>query len=208
MIRGITWKTIAKGLTSLLAVILVFGYIGDMRTGSEAFRQLAEPSSNYPDWLPSGALWVYIYVTTPINNLVNTAKTVTPANNLLFPNATSLLFPSILRNVVYGQTGAVDAASGDLVVDAFTVSTAYVGPLRDYGMFGVACFSILMGAISVHYWRDRSLRGSLTYAVLGQCLVLSVFFNHLFYLPVITQIPWLYLFLCGNKAAPRGALLG
>jgi len=195
MIRGITWKTLAKASASLLALIFVFGYIGDARTGSETFRQLAEPAPNYPDWLPSGVLWVYIYVGTPINNLVNTVQTTAPLNSPLFPNATSLLFPSVLRDVIYNPSTISDAVSGDLVSDAFNVSTAYVGPFQDFGMPGVVCFSIILGWLSAHFWRDRSLRGSLVYAVLGQCLAISVFFNHLFYLPVITQVVWLYLFL-------------
>lgn len=195
MVRGITWKTLARASVSLFALILVFGYIGDARTGGEAFRELAEPSPNYPEWLPSGVLWVYIYAGTPINNLVNTVQTTAPLHNALFPNAASLLFPSVLRDVIYDPATISDAVSGDLVTDAFNVSTAYVGPFQDFGMAGITFFSVILAWLSAHFWRDRSLRGSLIYAVLGQCLAVSVFFNHLFYLPVITQVIWLYMFL-------------
>jgi oligosaccharide repeat unit polymerase len=203
MTRGITWKTLAKASVSFVALILVFGYIGDFRTGGETFRQLAEPSPNYPEWLPSGALWVYIYVGTPINNLVNTVQSTAPLNSPLFPNATSLLFPSVIRDVIYNPATISDALSGDLVSDAFNVSTAYVGAFQDFGMAGVAGFSVVLGWLSAHFWRDRSLRGSLIYAVMGQCLVVSIFFNHLFYLPVITQVIWLYMFLPKNTNTLR-----
>jgi oligosaccharide repeat unit polymerase len=203
MIRGITWKTVAKALASLIVLILVFGYIGDVRTGSQTFLELAQPAPNFPEWLPSGALWVYIYACTPINNLVNTVQTTAPLDNALFPNATSLLFPSVVREAIYSPETISDALSGDLVAEAFNVSTAYVGPFQDYGMMGITLFSIVMGTLSAHYWRDLSLRGSLIYAVLAQCLAISIFFNHLFYLPVITQVFWLYFFLPNRRNVLR-----
>jgi oligosaccharide repeat unit polymerase len=203
MIRGIAWKTVGKVFVSLLALILVFGYIGDARTGGDTFRELAQPSQDYPEWLPSGVLWVYIYVSTPINNLVNTVQNTTPLDNVLFPNATSLLFPTVVREVLYNPTSLSDAVSGDLVTEAFNVSTAFVGPFQDFGMAGITLFSILLALVSMHYWRNLSLLGSLTYAVLAQCLAISVFFNHLFYLPVITQVLWFYFFLRENRRKAR-----
>lgn len=199
MIRGFTWRSLVKGMVWLIGLILLFGYIGDIRTGAESFREVAEPSQNYPDWLPSGVLWGYIYVATPINNLVNTVQNTHPVYSPLFPYATSLLFPSVVRGMFYDPTTVADLQSGDLVTEALNVSTAYMGAFRDFGMVGIACFSIVLAWVSAHFWRDRSLRGSLVYAVLGQCMVLSIFFNHLFDLPIITQAMWLYVFLPVRK---------
>jgi oligosaccharide repeat unit polymerase len=203
MVRGFTWRTLTKGAVGLIALILVFGYIGDVRTGVEQFRELAQPSPNYPEWLPSGVLWIYIYASTPINNLVNTTRTAHPLNNPFFPNATSLLVPSALRDFIYDPDTISTAGTGELVDEgSWNVSTAFVGAFQDFGMFGIVCLSIAMGLISAYFWRDRSLRGSLAYAVLGQCLAMSIFYNHLFYLPVITQIIWLYVVLRKSRA-PR-----
>jgi oligosaccharide repeat unit polymerase len=196
MVRGITTKTLTKGVVGVIALILVFGYIGDVRTGVEQFRDIAQPSSNYPDWLPSGVLWVYIYVSTPINNLVNTTRNAHPLNSPLFPYATSQLVPSALREAIYPPEIVGSASTGELVDEgSWNVSTAFVGAFQDFGMFGIACYSIFMALVAAHFWRDRSLRGSLIYAVLGQCLAMSIFYNHLFYLPVITQVLWLYILL-------------
>ncbi len=200
MIRGLSKKTVARSVVGLIALILAFGYIGDLRSGgAESFRGVAEPSQNYPEWLPSGALWVYIYVATPINNLVNTVQTTHPVYDPLFPYATSQLLPTVLRKIVYDPTTVSELPSGDLVTEALNVSTAYLGPFRDFGMFGIACFSIIMAYVAAHYWRDRSLRGSLAYAVLAQCVILTIFFNHLFYLPIISQVFWLYFFFPNRK---------
>lgn len=194
MLRGINWRSVLKTVACLGILVLVFGYLGDLRSGAEAFRLLAQPSPEYPEWLPSGVLWAYIYVTTPIGNLMNTALTAVPLHSFLFPNTTSLLFPSVIRELIYSATRASDAVSGELVTDAFNVSTAYVGPVQDFGLLGIVCFSMFVGLIATYCWRKQTFRDTLIYAVVAQCLLLSVFFNHFFYLPVISQIPWLYLF--------------
>jgi len=197
LLRGFSWKKVVKALIALVMLVLIFGYVGDFRSGGDAFRKLAQPTNEYPVWLPSGALWVYIYLTTPVGNVVNTVLFEPPANDPLFPNTTSLLFPSVARKIIYGEGALSEALSGNLVTDAFNVSTAYIGPFQDFGYLGIVCFSVLLAMVSYLVWSQCGLRGVGAYAVIGQCVILSVFFNHLFYLPVITQLPWIYLFLPG-----------
>jgi oligosaccharide repeat unit polymerase len=178
----------------LISFILSFGIIGDFRQGSaDAIRRLAQPTAQYPEWLPSGVLWGYIYITTPINNLIYTMNSVHPENNLLFPNTVSYLFPTVIRTLVYGST--VDqAVSGNLVVTAFNVSTAYVGPFQDFGYIGMALFSIGAAFVCQLFWFRTALRDILIFSVLSQCLAITLFFNHFFALPIITQVVWLYYF--------------
>ena len=202
VLRGVRKRSLFYGVIALVAVILLFGYIGDLRTGADAFRASAMPAADYPDWLPSGVLWIYIYVTTPIGNLVNTVANVTPQYHLLFPNTAALLFPTVVRNLIYGEAALADALSGEIVTDAFNVSTAYVGPYQDYGRIGMACFSILLGLIASYNWRKRAFQYALIYGVLGQCLILTIFFNHLLDLPVISQIGWLFIFFRIAKRKP------
>jgi oligosaccharide repeat unit polymerase len=186
-------RTIFRSVFGGTVVTLVFGFIGDLRTGGEAFRLLAQPTKNYPDWLPSGILWVYIYLVTPLNNLIYTAQGTQPLHSLLFPNTLSSLLPSVLRNMALGPETTV-SASGDLVTAAFNVSTAYVGPFQDYGYAGMILFSSVIGLACMFFWKKTSLRDLLIYTVLAQCLLLTVFFNHFFYLPIISQILWLAIF--------------
>ena len=194
-IKGMRWQTFLKLTIFTVLVILIFGYIGDFRSGASTFRKLALPTKSYPSWLPSGVLWVYIYMTTPLGNLINTARLSTPLHNFLLPNTTSLLFPSILRNIIYGSAAqASQAFSGTLISQAFNVSTAFIGPFQDFGWPGVAGLSIFLGFISEFCWHRRGIRGALVYAVIAQCVILTLFFNHLFYLPVITQVVWIIFF--------------
>jgi oligosaccharide repeat unit polymerase len=192
-LQRVRFKTIFKSVCGFAVVVLVFGFIGDFRTGAEAFRFLAQPTKNYPDWLPSGLLWVYIYLVTPLNNLVNTSQITHPLYNVLFPNTLSSLLPTVLRKMVYGQEIST-LATGDLVTHAFNVSTAYAGPFQDFGYAGMILFSSLIGLVSMYFWKKTSLRDLLIYTVLAQCLLLTVFFNHFFLLPIISQIIWLAIF--------------
>ena len=212
VILFITLKTIRKGtairiILAAIFVILLFGFVGDLRSGAEAFRMLAEPTAQYPDWLPSGVLWFYIYIATPVNNLVYTMHSFHPVDSLLFPNTAATLFPTVLRGLIYGnQVG--QAESGNLVTQAFNVSTAYIGPYQDYGVAGIILFSVMTGLVCQFFWYRVSLRDRLIFAVLTQCLVLTLFFDLFLALPVITQTIWLFYFFMpdlhlGRKIAIR-----
>jgi oligosaccharide repeat unit polymerase len=192
--RPIRKTTFVKIAVGALAFVLAFGFIGDLRQGSsDGFRALAQPSEDYPEWFPSGFLWAYIYISTPINNLMYTMEVVRPVDNFLFPNTASTLFPSMLRYAIYGEELG-EAASGQLVVSAFNVSTAYVGPYQDFGLAGMALLSILSACITLLFWFQNDLRSVLMFSVATQCLMLNLFYNQFFVLPMIMQIVWLFYF--------------
>lgn len=199
LFRGVTKRMVMGLVSAILIVAILFGVIGDIRSGAEVFMMLAQPTDNYPRWLPSGFLWVYTYMTTPLNNLIYTTSSTRGVDNILFPNTVAPLFPTVIRRVLYGDALS-EALSGELVDSSFNVSTAYVGPYQDYGVTGIACFSILMGFLAYVYWRRRNLRDVLIYVVFGQCLLISIFYNYLFSLPVITQVLWLALIFYKSRS--------
>ena len=203
-LRPVKKKTIARLAVGLVGLILLFGAIGDYRTGSsDLIRVWAQPTDEYPDWLPSGVLWAYIYISTPINNLVHTSQVVQPTNNLSFPSTVATVFPSIIRVLIYGdQLG--EAESGELVASTFNVSTAYIGPVQDYGLVGITLFSMVIAAFCQLFWARTSLKGILVYSVLMQCLILTLFFDHFLYLPVIAQVAWIYYFFRCPAHNPYG----
>lgn len=200
-------RTVKTGSVVRLAVfgvvfLLGFGFFGDLRSGAEAFRSLAQPTANFPDWAPSGLLWAYIYITTPINNLLYTMHNIQPLYNPLLPNTAATLFPSVLRTVLYGHDAANQAVSGELVVQALNVSTAYMGPFQDMGRAGIVGFSILSSAFCEVFWHKNGLRNILYFSVFAQTLVLSLFYNLLFSLPILGQLAWFYYFTRVPKAVP------
>src|ERR1700744_2412141 len=97
--RQIRVKRVLGALLGVLCLVYVFGVVGDLRTGAEQFRAFAQPTSAYPDWLPSGFLWFYMYLSTPINNLLYTFHTTQPLYDWRFPNTLSELLPTVLRKM-------------------------------------------------------------------------------------------------------------
>jgi oligosaccharide repeat unit polymerase len=193
-IKGVTIKMVRWLSVVSLVTIVVFGTVGDLRQGDDSyFRDLAMPSANYPDWLPSGVLWAYIYVTTPVGNLVNTSNLSKPSYNIRFPNTIYTMFPTFIRIALYGKDPGL-GMGGDLVYGPFNVSTAYVGPFMDYGYIGITCFSLLIGIISSYFWRKRrQFKYQLLYSVMVQCLALSIFWNFLFDTSFLGQFIWIFL---------------
>jgi oligosaccharide repeat unit polymerase len=203
--RGLPGKLAVRLIAFAMIFVIGFGALGDLRSGAANFLAVAQPTEAYPKWLPSGVLWFYIYLTTPLNNLIYTMASVHPADNLLFPNTVAPLFPTIARNLVYGSS-AETALSGELVDEAFNVSTAYIGPVQDYGAFGMMCFSILISVVAAFYWWRANFRDDLIYIVIGQCLLISVFYDYFFSLPIITQVVWIYLFLSPRRTKKNDVL--
>jgi len=193
-LRPIKMSTVFRFAVAIAGFVLLFGAVGDYRSGSsDLIRKWAQPTDNYPDWLPSGLLWVYIYAATPVNNLIYTIEVSPPLNNPLFPNTSATLFPSVLRGVLYGdQLG--EAESGQLIDATFNVSTAYIGPYQDFGLAGIALFSALTAFACLQFWHRKDLKSVLIYVVLAQCLILGLFWNQFLSLPIITQIFWLQVF--------------
>jgi oligosaccharide repeat unit polymerase len=186
------WRLSINLIISFILFVVFFGIVGDLRTGADNFVQLAQPSDNWIDWLPSGFLWVYIYVTTPLNNLLYNFTTPIINYQFLFPNTLSLLFPSVIRNILYPADST--SITGDLVTQAFNVSSAFVAPYQDMGYYGICLFSLFAGTFTnVVWWRNGIVRIFFR-AIIVQILILSIFFNHFFYLPVVFQFIWVLVF--------------
>lgn len=193
-IRRIRSKTINRIAAGALLVVLLFGWLGDLRSGADRFRELAQPASSYPQWLPSGVLWIYIYATTPLNNLVYSMVSRRPEGNPLLPHTLSLLLPTVARNYVYGNaSAAADEITGDLIEANFNVSTAYLGPAQDFGLPAIFLFSLIAASACQWFWYKPDLRSQLCFAVFAMCLIFSLFYDLFLSLPIIAQLGWFFL---------------
>jgi hypothetical protein len=199
-LKGVRLKTMTRTALSAILFVLMFGYIGDMR-GTGSFRALARPTSSYPDWLPSGALWVYIYAASPLQNLVQTTASTAPAGDLRFPRTLIDLYPTPLRNALFGEDYAKEQASGDLIESSLNVSSAYVGPYRDCGEWGMATYSGILAFLGVVTWirRQRTFRDQVLYVLIAECMILTIFWNFLFYNPFAGQFFWTFYLLRSGR---------
>lgn len=193
-LRPIRTSTLFRLVVISMIALLIFGYIGDFRSGAEAFRAVAQPTDAFPEWAPSGFLWAYIYITTPLNNLMLTMHTRTPSYNPLLPATAATLFPSVARNIIYGEETARKITQGELQSQALTVSTAYIGPFQDMGEYGIVGFSVLAGLLCEVFWHRSGFWNIFVLSVFTQALILSLFYNLLFSLPILGQLAWFYYF--------------
>ena len=90
-------KKVLYGIYALLIggvilAIAVFGYIGDMRMEyvlENVYKRTINEHYQMSPYIPSGILWVYIYLTSPLENaaysIINQSYDFTFFNNLFYP---------------------------------------------------------------------------------------------------------------------------
>lgn len=185
----ISIKVIIKTVIGIFLAIYLFGIAGDFRSGGEAFKQLAQPNGDWAYEIPSGVLWVYMYMSTPIANIQNIFETISPSEG--FQHSLSMLLPSPIRSLIYPSGLDDDNAMKGLITEAFNVSTFLNEFYLDYGTVYVYIALFIIGTFSK--WVYDKVRYELNYfsllyyMILSQILTLSIFYNHFLYLPVVFQ---------------------
>jgi oligosaccharide repeat unit polymerase len=168
-----------------VATLLIFGYLGDARSGREQIIGLADPTFDYPEWLPSAFIWAYIYISTPINN-VNYNIDISPN---YFPLETAGTFiPSFARDDFLSAWGGTQQWA--LVSDTFNVSSLLQSLLTDFGVSGAIAFTLLCGVVFSRLRRrsDTSAAAFFAVIVLLHGIALSFFANLLFHLVFMFEI--------------------
>jgi len=192
----ISAKVVVKTFMGLLFAIYLFGVAGDFRTGGDAFKQLAQPDGDWVDEVPSGFLWVYMYMSTPVANIQNIFETILPSEGL--QHSTSMLLPSPIRALIYPSGLDDNNSVSGLITEAFNVSTFLNEFYLDYGEVYVYIALFLIGLATKWIYNkvkyDLSYSSLLNYVILSQILLLSIFYNHFLYLPVVFQFVVVWFF--------------
>ena len=186
-------------LFAILAIIgiVTFGVVGDIRTGREAFISLAHPNFEYPDWLPSGFMWVYIYITTPLLNLTNAIYTTsTHTYDLQF--ACSML-PGVIRESIGCSNAGIGFDNDYQISGAFNIATGYISLFTSWGVAGIVIFSTLHGSAALAFFSrvKPTIKNILSYSVFMQTTMLLIFSNGFFNLNIVTQ--FLILAFCFRR---------
>lgn len=168
-----------------LIVLLVFGYIGDLRSGREHIIALSNPTFEYPDWLPSAFIWTYIYICTPLNN-VNFNIDIVP--NYLPLETVASFIPTLARESFLSGLGASD--QWNLFNESFNVNSLLQSLLTDFGILGSLIFTFLCGLALTRLLRRAKNNAAdfFTIIVILHGIALSFFANLLFHLVFIFQI--------------------
>ncbi len=170
------------GLLSIVGVI-AFGFVGNIRTGYEGFLSVAGISMGISPFFV-GFYWVYMYLTMSLANINNAVVLGVNHFGGLFPAVRNFL-PTVVSKVLFADSAVV--IPNYLVTKAFNVSGYFIDFYVGLGTLGViiiaAIYGILGGIIYRALQKRRTERNILLYAVYLQIIILSFFFNHLFYLP-------------------------
>lgn len=188
MCNSIRISSILKVVFSGFLVVCLFGLVGDLRSGADSFLNLAQPSSDYPTWLPSGVLWVYIYMASPLNN-VNFNLHKYPDFNFDPSPLISPLFPSFIREKIFTLSNNLNF---QLVNDNLNVSTMFPSYLTAFGYYGSLIFYFILGLlICFVYFKFRSKNVNVKWlfilTVIFHNLIFSVFVDFFFNLVFLFQ---------------------
>lgn len=184
-------KVIIKFSLYGILTLVIFGIIGDIRTGREIFLSLSHFTVDYPEWLPTGFGWIYIYITTPIANLVS-AIDMTTYFSYDF-SFTKGLLPSFIRVVFFD----VDDNAFDnewQISGAFNIATGFIGIYKSFGYIGIFLFNFILGFIyKILIIKTNNLVFFLITVIFTNITLLLLFSNNFFNLNTISQIIFVYL---------------
>ena len=202
--KPLTGIQITKIFVGFICLVIVFGYIGDLRNGEGLIRAIGRPTDRFPDWLPTGFLWAYIYLATPLNNLFNTIELNPWTDHFTLAATTSQLFPTFIRGLIFPETLVTQ---GNLVDENLNISTSFAPPFLDMGLIGIVLYGLLFGSAAGVFWFFRRQRYFLlAYAFVAQALALSIFFSFLLALPFLFQLVW-FRYLLGRAPPAMPAVV-
>ena len=175
-LRRLNKRVVVLALLMVFTVV-VFSSIGNLRTSSEVFQQQAALQPEY-EWIPTWALWFYMYLTTPLSNFaqITTMNFVHTSGISTF----SALTPTVVRTAIWGGEGS--RIMQELVgSQTFNVATYALPPYLDWGWIGVIGFTgclLALGGYSYRtFLRRHSIYDLFRLSVLLQVIVLTVFAN-------------------------------
>lgn len=163
--------------------ILAFGLMGDIRNegGADGVLDLVDDESVFKV-LPSGFLWFYLYLVTPV---INVGYAISEGIEPLFYPFFSIqsLLPTVLRDFVF-EPNVYPIA---LKTEAFNATSFYGPLLADFGVIWTAIIILMLQTV-VAYLHVRAVRGSifhlLIFPAFYMSVVLSVFY--MFFLSLVT----------------------
>jgi oligosaccharide repeat unit polymerase len=187
----------------MLVFIVFFGIVGDLRGSGGSIDQYGGMGNafNFPGG--SGFRWVYLYLTTPIENLHYTVVHFPSEGNILPEHTFGGLLPSFISNMInpVGDLGRFDTKAIErywLESAIFNISTGFNSPYLDYGWIGMILLAAMQGFLSIWaFLRSRSLIGLCVTAGLISASMLSVFSNNYGNLNFAGQFP-VFLFMTFN----------
>lgn len=180
-------------ILAFIAFLQFFGYIGDMRMEyvlEHVYHRTINEHYGMSEAIPSGFLWGYIYLTSPLENaafsLMNQSVHLTYFNNLLYPFIK--FFANILGSGESYKMWLKEKASYVPYLDdkiGLNVSSFIPEAMQDFGYIGVIVYVsifLFLAYVSIKMIKSRrltSIGSTIIYANILNMLLWSVFGNSL-----------------------------
>ncbi len=178
---GLSILKIGKILLTSTITIIFFGLLGDIRgTENPFFYLINEQYREIFDSIPTGFLWIYIYITSPLSNYAFNADSIDPTWSFTYSIVN--LFPSFLR-----PTNLDSADAFEFVDKSLNVSTIFASSHSDFGYYGDLTL-ILILIIWAYFWYiklKQSVFYILPYSIVCCVMIFSVFYNLFFLYPYL-----------------------
>lgn len=158
----------------VLLFIYLFGLFGEFRSAGagDSIYDVFQISDDYPVWLPKSFIWVYMYLTSSINNLENSLSSYSDLNFEPYLAMFGLL-PTVIRIYFEPPEGIA------LVNEAFNVSSFMPNYLAAFGIYGSLIFYFFASMIAIWiYYRyviSYDLRLGFTLVIILHSVALSIF---------------------------------
>ena len=185
LVKGVSIRDSLMVSLILFIIILFFGYIGDMRSSRDGMIALAQPTFEYPEHLPSGFMWVYLYMTSPTNNLIYNIDT-TPYNAPF--SILSGFIPSFTRSQAADALGFPNTP-WEMVNATLNVATMHRKVISDFGtIYGnIFYYFVSFGLGFILLKSSHDPRFGLALVVVLHGIFLSFFADFLFHLVFTSQ---------------------
>ncbi|MDB5210517.1 MAG: hypothetical protein JWQ30_1344 [Sediminibacterium sp.] len=191
LLNRINFKKVLFIIVFFIGFIVLFGILGDSRADKDVNRFSTDNFINEKytvvgEALPTGFVWVYLYITTPINNIVLNIDNLDPKYD--FKYSLAALFPSLIRDRLFSES---DKFAVELENEAFNGSSFFANYLHDFGVWGTVAFVAVLEFISVCLFfsaKSGKIGGAIAYSAFFYALMTSVAFDNFISLVTIFQI--------------------
>lgn len=181
------WRTVATLIVVLVASLWLFGAVGVARATPDVPQALrAETTGPFAAKLPIGVLWAYVYVTSPINNVVYGTEHLEPVGAVHF--SVAALVPTVLRVRLFDSTKRFPLQMAD---PRFNTATWFAAFLADFGFFGAFAATTVLLMIAAAFYsfaRAGQIWAVLGYSACFQAVALSIFADSFTSLVCIAQL--------------------
>ena len=168
---------IATLLILLIVFLEFFGYIGDLRMKyvlENIFHKTINEHYQAPDWMSSGSLWSYIYLTSPLENashsIINQSVDFTFFNNLLYPfiklGANILGLGASYKVWIMGRVGYTPYLQDSV---GLNVSSFIPQAMQDLGYIGLIVYVFIY--VGIAYFSIRLIKRKIKISALGSIMI-------------------------------------